>query len=284
MNNIDEIKKEIQSCFEGLMFDEDSHTYTLGDGKKLTSTSSYISKFSDSFNSYWASEAKGKKILSENSNDRRTPQYYRKRWEYVRDEATNMGSRVHMFAECYPNFDTPMCNKEQGVIDFFNWIPKHYKLLFLELRVYDKQYSRAGTMDGLLYNSKTGKLVIFDFKTNSRNILECYANKKLKAPFNFLYATNLNKYSLQLSDYMNMLEKNTLFEVEERWIVWLRNKKVDIKDFDRNDKYKLEDVKPDINKKNFKIFKVKDYSSEIFKDLSKPKTLGSRKKNRKKVK
>lgn len=277
MKKINEIKKEIESSFLGLKFDEESHTYTFNK-QKLTSTSSYISKFSESFDSYWASEAKAKKILNNNPTDRRTSKYYRARWNYIRDESTNMGSRIHMFAECYPNFDTPMCEREQGVIDFFNWIPDNYKLLFSELQVYDKEYLRAGTMDGLLINENTGKLVIFDFKTNKRNILEYYSSKKLKEPFKNLFATNLNKYSIQLSDYQNILERNTEYEIEERWVVWLKPGRFDKKCSDRNDSYKLDKINPTVKRKNFKLFKVKDYTKEIEKDLSSVKKTKSRKK------
>lgn len=286
MDTIDKIKNKLTKTFKNLIFDEESHSYKIKD-KKLTSTTTYIEKFSQEFNSYWASESKAKKILEANPDDKRTGQYYRKRWEYINKEATNMGSRIHMFAECYPNFDEPMCSGEQGVIDFFNWIPKNYEVLFLEFRLYDEDSLRAGTMDGLLYNKTTGNLVIFDFKTNKRNILEYYSGKKLKGPFKDLNGTNLNKYSLQLSDYMWMIEKNTGLKVEDRWIIWLKEGNVATKCKDRNDSYKMDTVSPDVNKKYFKLFKVKDYSALLQEDNNTSSELDSqptKKKNRKKVK
>lgn len=285
MTQLQKIKNKLIKAFKDLKFDEDSHTYLIKN-KKLLSTTTYIEKFSQEFNAYHASENKAKKIQENNPNDKRTSTYYRKRWEYVNKEATNMGSRIHMFAECYPNFDEPMCNGEQGVVDFFNWIPEEYELLFLEFRLYDEDSLRAGTMDGLLLNKNTGKLVIFDFKTNRRNILEFYTGKKLKEPFNNLYATNLNKYSLQLSDYMWMIEKNTEFKIEDRWVVWLRENECSIKCKDRNDSYKIDGVEPDVNEQFFKLFKLKDYSSLLMNDNSKEaiktKQLPDKSKNRKK--
>ena len=153
----EDVKEDLIKRFRKLHFHEDSHTYTIN-GKVLTSTTTYIDKFSQEFNSYYASENKARKIIQANPNDKRTAQYYRKRWDYINKEATNMGSRIHMFAECYPNFDEPICNGEQGVMDFFNWIPKHYELLFLEFRLYDESTLRAGTIDGLLLNTKTNIL------------------------------------------------------------------------------------------------------------------------------
>jgi hypothetical protein len=280
----EDVKEDLIKRFRKLHFDEDSHTYTIN-GKVLTSTTTYIDKFSQEFNSYYASENKARKIIQANPNDKRTAQYYRKRWDYINKEATNMGSRIHMFAECYPNFDEPICNGEQGVMDFFNWIPEHYQLLFLEFRLYDESTLRAGTIDGLLLNTKTNKLVIFDFKTNKRNILEYYTGKKLKDPFGDLYSTNLNKYSLQLSDYMWMIEKNTNYKVEERWIIWLKEGSPDKKCRDRGDAYKIDKVKPSYNRKFFKLFKVRDYSKQLMNDNTViVEGLPDRKKDRKKKK
>lgn len=280
MTIAEKIKRKLNKTFTGLVFDEPSHTYRIKN-KVLVSTTTYIDKFSQEFNSYYASENKAKKILEFNPNDKRNSQYYRKRWEYVNKEATNMGSRIHMYAECWPDFDTPMCNGEQGVLDFFNWIPDNYELLFIEFRLFDEDYLRAGTMDGLLLNKDTNQLVIFDFKTNKRNILEYYSGKKLKEPFKDLPANNLNKYSLQLSDYMWMIEKNTGYKVEDRWVIWLREGDVAVKDKDRNDSYKIEAVTPDVNEQYFKLFKLKDYSTEMMND-NKSNIPTSGKKNRKK--
>lgn len=264
------IKQKIQDAFSGLHFDEETHTYTY-DGFQLVSTTTYIDKFSADFQSYFASEAKGNKNTKANPNDKRDGTYYRRRWKYIADEASNAGSRVHLFAECYPHFDLPMCNKEQGIVDFYNSLPSNYVVLFTELRVFDKATKRAGTMDGLLYNINTGKLVIIDWKTNSRNINECYKNKKMIDKFEKLYATSLNKFSLQLSDYANIITKNTQLEIEERWIIWLYEKPYNYKDSDRNDDYVIVDTKPDLDAKNYKLYKVKDYSKEIEEVLQKEK-------------
>ena len=276
---IENIKNKISEAFKGLHLDEETHTYTLN-GSQLISTTTYLKRFSDSFNSFHASEAKGKKMARINANDRRTGQYYRARWKYVREEASNAGNRVHMYAECFPDFDLPCDWKEQAILDFYEWLPENYEVLFLELRVYDEDTMHAGTVDGLLYNKDTGNLVIYDWKTNSRNINELYKNKNLKGKFKKLKSTSLNKYSIQLSDYANMIETHTDFKVEERWIVWLRQKPLNKKDQDRSSDYTIRKVKCDVNKPNFKLYKVADLTKiidssykddkENLKKLSKP--------------
>lgn len=262
------LRNKINIAFSGLSFDEETHTYMLN-GKQLISTTTYLKRFSEAFNSYHASEAKGRKKLKENANDNRTGLYYRQRWKLIGNEASMMGTRVHLFSECFPNFDYPMDWREQAVLDFYEWLPDNYVVLFLELRVYDESTLHAGTVDGLLLNKDTGNLVIFDWKTNKRNINEVYNNKKLSGDFSNMYNTNLNKYTIQLSDYANVIQTNTDLKVEERWIVWLRQKPVNKKDKDRNDKYTIKRVKVDVNKPNFKLYKVKDVTKKIDKNYKK---------------
>ena len=264
------IKSEIALAFGDLNFDEETHSYTWN-GKKLLSTTTYIERFSAEFDTYFASEAKGKKNLRSDIHDKRTGTYYRNRWKYQRDEAANAGNRVHSFADCYPNFDLPLCNKERGVIEFYAELDAKYVVLFTELRVYDKSTLRAGTMDGLLLNTETGNLVVIDWKTNSRNINECYQGKKLKDPFGDLYATSLSKFAIQLSDYANLINKNTKYKVEERWFMWLHTGDATKLDIDRSDSYKIIASKPDVTSANYKLYKVPDYSKNVETCLQKDK-------------
>lgn len=262
------LRNKINKTFSGLSFDEETHTYTLN-GKQLINTTTYLKRFSEAFNSYHISEAKGRKKLKENANDNRTGLYYRQRWKLIGNEASMMGTRVHLFSECFPNFDYPMDWREQAVLDFYEWLPDNYVVLFLELRVYDESTLHAGTVDGLLLNKDTGNLVIFDWKTNKRNINEVYNNKKLSGDFSNMHNTNLNKYTIQLSDYANVIQTNTDLKVEERWVVWLRQKPVNKKDKDRLDAYTIKRVKVDVNKPNFKLYKVKDVTKKIDKNYKK---------------
>jgi CDP-glycerol glycerophosphotransferase (TagB/SpsB family) len=78
------------------------------------------------------------------------------------DEAATIGSRIHHFAEAFPYFETPICNKEQGIVDFFNNLDEKYIVLHSEFRMYDEEYSKAGTCDAILLNTETDKLVIID--------------------------------------------------------------------------------------------------------------------------
>ena len=243
-----QINKELNECFNGLVFDADKHKYTLNN-KHLISTTTFLKRFFSPFNSYMISEAKGNKNLRNNPLDTRTGQYYRKRWKNLGTEAATQGTRVHDYAETYPYFDEPRDIMEQGVLDFYNWIPANYEVVALELRVYDEETKHAGTIDGILYNRDTGKLVIFDWKTNKKDICEQYGNKKMLNEFKEFPDTSFSKFTLQLSDYANTLNKNTPYEVEDRWIVWLN---------------KNENNRPcAVSRDTFCLFKLEDVASKI---------------------
>jgi hypothetical protein len=252
MNKLDNItttiKEDLTNSFDGLVFDEDNHIYTYN-GKRLKSTTSIVDSFKEHFDTHKAAENKAKKILEKNPNDYRTAEYYKKRWNYIRDEATNKGSRVHMYAECYPNFDEPYCDKEKGVLEFFNeFLPKNYHLVLQEFRMYDEKMLLAGTTDGILYDSDKNHLILFDFKTNNKNLFKY--EKNLLGTMSNLKDTSYNLYSIQLSHYKYMLEQKTKYKVSHGLIVWLNNEVY-------NDK-KVSKVKPLWEGKYCKVYKAKN--------------------------
>lgn len=244
-----EINNLIKNTFNNLKFNEELHLYTLND-KQLINTTTFIKQFLNEFNSYHASENKAKSILKNNPSSNKNGTYYRKRWKYLRDEAIAIGSRVHNFAECYPDFDTPLCNKEKGIIEFFKNLPDHIKLVNQEVRVYNEKYLKAGTIDCLLYNTQTNKLIILDWKTNNSNLFDHKGS--FKDIFKNVKASKFNEYSIQLSDYKFMLESSLNIEVEDLWICWLN-------DFIKND-----DTSKVIYKHNYyKLYKAIDFSNEL---------------------
>jgi len=271
INRTPSITDHISKCFDGLQFDEESHTYTYNK-KKLISTSTYIKKrFANKFKAYYLA-----KIMAKNHNRKcpqckeRDPFYYIYRWKHESEQSINAGSRVHNYAEFgYPLFlDPPVCEQEKGVIDFFSDLPKKYSVLFLELRMYMKDYLKAGTADGILLNKETNKIVIIDYKTNTKNLHQCYKGGKLRGCFSHLYDCDLNKYCIQLNDYHNMIEMVTGIEVEEKWIIHFSTSDIYLYDLGKDsDKYIIDDtMKPYIVKPRYKIYQIPDYTELLKKD------------------
>jgi hypothetical protein len=264
--NKDNILLDIRNAFSQLIFDEASHSYTIN-GKKLLSTTTFIEEFSGDFDAWSTSEAKAKEWNKLNPNaPERKGDYYRRRWDYISKQALALGSRVHEYAECYPHLDEPVDEYEQGVTDFFKYFDTKYTMIGQEIKVYNEQYRKAGTVDILAWDNELQKLVLFDFKTGGSNILQHYKNKKLKEPFKSLTGCGMNKYSIQLSDYINMIQLAAPdLEFAGAFIVWITQK--DETKFDMGKsfpKYNIDKSFTPIRKsRNYKIFKCLDLTKEL---------------------
>lgn len=256
------IKEKLLNKFKDVIIDEELHKYTIN-GKPLKSTSKFIEGFSTPFNSWFASNAKGKSNIKKNPKSIKDGKYYRQRWKFIADTAKNLGHRVHLFAESYPYFDDPMDWREEAIVSFFKWLPSNYEVITLELRIGDEEIGLGGTLDCLLRNKETNKYVIVDWKTNDRNLHEVYGNKKLKHEFKDLFATKLNHYSIQLSNYQVILESNTPLKIEERWIVWIHKGDDTILDLDRSNGYDIQHSLAFEVKELFKIYKTKDLTTQL---------------------
>ena len=212
---IEEIRNNIKKVFEDLEFQAKSHIYYLN-GRSIPSTSRQIKKHSEPFNS-----VKWSKIIAKKRG--RTPEEIVAEWGRKRDMAAANGTRIHDFAERLWEHDdlTPSCSKEEAAKSFIEFVKKDEDLEFVscELQMYSDAYQYAGTTDLVLRRKSTGKIIIVDYKTNE-NLDKTY--QKLLAPFDFLDNNPFNKYQLQLSYYQIMFEEKTKMEVEERWIIWLR--------------------------------------------------------------
>ncbi len=205
---------KIKGFFKALTFNEDAHQYFVNGEKIRSSVSKVIKNFVVPFDSENVSYAIAKKrgvskkeVLAE--------------WKAISDEACERGTRVHLFGEEYPFNKNlkPSCKQEEAIVKFWEDVPDHIVPAVMELKMYHKKFLFAGTGDILLYNKKTGKYIIGDYKTN-KDLFKNYKGKKLTGIFNFLLDMPLNKYQLQLSFYQILFEQ-VGFEVEGRKIIWL---------------------------------------------------------------
>lgn len=106
-------------------------------------------------------------------------------------------------------------------LDLYQSLLETYTLVTTEFVVGDIDYKLAGTFDLLLYNRKTNRYEIWDYKTdkkmrdNSRELI-----KSFKIPY-----SEINKYSLQLGIYKHIIEKNTDIEIDKCYIAHFNYKK-----------------------------------------------------------
>lgn len=270
ISQVDKVRLDLLERFSDLSFDEETHTYTLPDGMKLISSTTWIKRFQEKFEDYYIANKVAESVNNKVSKSKKRGYgYYLNRWKQQREAATLSGSRVHEYIEYnYPDFvDDPACQQEYGAILFFNDLDPKYKVVCMELRMYIKEFHKAGTADCILYNTETGNIIIADWKTNDTNLHQYYSNKHLKQPFQHLYDTDLNKYSLQLSDYHNMIEMNTDYKVEDRWIVHLTTSNYNNLDFskqNKSDRYSIDySLLPIREEEYYKLYSLPDYSKVL---------------------
>jgi hypothetical protein len=213
-------KKKIKDFFSGLQFNSQEHVYKHG-GRQLSSVSSVIKKYVEPFNANLIAGFVAKKrgitkaeVLQE--------------WEDKKNEACDKGNRVHDFGESYGhnllgthNVNcTPSDEYEKAVLAFWDSIPDHIEPFMFELQMFSVELGIAGTADIILYNIKTGKFIIADYKTNI-DLFKNFKGKRMLSPFEYLLDSPFNKYQIQLSLYQHLFEQSG-FEVESRRIIWLR--------------------------------------------------------------
>jgi hypothetical protein len=98
--------------------------------------------------------------------------------------------------------------------DEYDWYP--------EVIMYDREIGISGTIDLLLVNRKTGEIHLFDWKTNKKIYKRAFGGKKGIHPITaYIDDCNYMHYTIQLSIYQYLLEKNFGVKVKSRQILWL---------------------------------------------------------------
>lgn len=230
-----DLKNKLKTFFTGLEFDAPSHTYQY-EGQPLKSVSSVVARFVIPFET--------DKIAGYVAKSRGiTKEEVLQEWEDKKNFACDRGNKAHNFGEHYTKDSVPSDGLETAIQAFWNSVPEHIIPVVFELQMFSKTLGIAGTADIILYNTRTGKFIICDYKTNE-DLFKNYKGKKLLIPFGHLLDNNFNKYQIQLSSYQLLFELSG-FEVESRRIIWL---------------------KPN---GTFESFKTEDYTRIILKELTK---------------
>jgi len=202
--------------FSNILFEEQSHTYTVR-GVKYTPVSTVISKAKTPFD-------KEKQLVSSSKKTGKTVNELREEWDFKKDFGCTRGTNFHSYVENYytksnlPVDDTYIKNQIKQFQVFEKQNSKTYSLVEAECIVYDVESKVAGTFDALFQDTK-GNLSIFDWKTNSDLSLDNRWQNFL-GKLSHLQQSDYNAYSLQLSLYKYMIEKNTDLKIKDLKIVY----------------------------------------------------------------
>jgi len=200
--------------FADIRFYESTHKYYIGD-QELLSATHVISTLKQPFKKdYWAkrkAEERGipvQEILAE--------------WDANRDQSIARGNRVHAYIQntLEGAIDDPFLAlneklpEELAFDNLWDKIRDRVTISGCEWVVGDEELGVAGTVDAFFLNEETDTYHIWDWKTGKR-FAESNQYQKLKPPFDDLDECELNVYSLQVSLYRLIIERNTFSKYKE---------------------------------------------------------------------
>lgn len=212
----------MKTNFNEIKFNPAYHTYTLN-GQRLRNVTSLVNKYKPPFDrDYWAAKKAQEQGI--------TAAEIIKQWEDKGQASRNLGTRVHEYIESFLSDDAPeydpilALNEPTPEIDIFGkfWNTASHSLspYRLEWRVGDSDLNLAGTIDCVMYSSQTEQYHLFDWKTGSLDTKSDYGNKMLE-PLSFMDDCKLNHYSLQLSAYRLIVERNSDINLGRSYMVHL---------------------------------------------------------------
>lgn len=238
-----EILRELEK-FNHITYYDEPHIYTI-DGVKQTSVTTLLGKYKTKFDAdFWAGKKAAERGISKAE--------VLAEWEIINKVATTKGSIIHNYIENllarkvfpYPSslvIETVGKDHELLVQEkvrkttvladkFINDIRGKLIPIKSELVVGEAALGICGMIDQIFWNEKAQEFQIWDWKTNKKlNMYSPFKNKMCNG-LAHLDECEYNTYSLQLSIYKQLIERNTGIKIGSLYIVWF---------FEDNPDYKI---------------------------------------------
>ena len=169
-----------------------------------------------------------------------TEEDVKKKWLYKNHHATYEGSTLHDYIENYLSNkikpepkESPEGLKFEEIDETYKVMRQHFhnfyedtvakgKLIPVksELVVGDRELMLCGMVDQLFWNERHQCLQIWDWKTNTRLNMKNNFGNKMKECLWMLDECEFNTYSLQLTIYKKIIERNTNLKLGSCHLVW----------------------------------------------------------------
>lgn len=213
-DKIEFAKKELEK-FNGVIFDEPTHTYSVNGYVFPRSMTTYIKQFHEVFDDKFHS---ARIAIKRNL----TQQEVLDEWNAKSKESTDLiGTPFHKFMECkYNGYNLPteyygekyQIVKKQGELFFEKNIQRliHVKS---EVIVWSFDFDIVGTFDQLFFNTDTYQFELWDWKTSETIDLLNKYRKFMYGEFSGFPDLNFYHYSLQLSLYKFLIETYTNIKI-----------------------------------------------------------------------
>lgn len=209
------------SRFNNMLFEPIAHTYHIN-GVQFTSVTTWLHQFQELFNADAIS-------LRMTKGNKKQALELQRQWKLKSDAACARGTHLHEYLEAkIAGVDVELHNDAMDLYPiadkFITETIGKIKIVAQEFRLYDKKWQLCGTVDALGQDSAHNYYLI-DWKTNSNFTISSDYNKILKYPFATLEDCHLNIYSIQLSLYKLLLERNTDIRIKGLILVHFTHEK-----------------------------------------------------------
>jgi len=206
------VRGELRAGDVNVTFDSDTHTYRIN-GVKVPSVTQVLKHLKKPFDSKRIAGFVAKK-------QGKTSEAVLLEWKQKSDMALIKGKALHAAVE-YTLLEGREVKSESPEIlswlRFWNASKEFLQPRMVEEIIADGEYMIAGTVDAVLFSSKTKKEHVFDWKTG-KFLTENPYRDMLLPPFDDLPECQYTSYSLQVSIYRLMLERKGR-EMGGSWLV-----------------------------------------------------------------
>lgn len=199
-----------------ITFEHEYHIYTDNLGQRYLSGTQLLKKFTPKFDAIAVSEkcAKGKNPKYAG----RSPEQIRQEWKSDGDRGRNEGENFHQYVESrllnlkLPKPISERCERLfiQGD-DAIKKLLTRFEFLDAEMIIFSPDLGIAGMIDLLLRDRVKNEIIIADWKQNKEMSTKNQFQTLLE-PINHLHQTDINQYSLQLSLYEFILDREGYFK------------------------------------------------------------------------
>lgn len=245
---IQEVRGKLDETFGHLTLDELDHVYTSAKepSKEFISVTTLVHKYIQEQDwemiaeRYAVKNKMEKKVVQEN-------------WDWTKYKACVLGTKTHLLGEticlallgymdgkseeevdeiCFKNMGSqyskmngelsfiPITTNEEKVITFWLDVMTAESVSYIPVaaeQIIDHPSGFAGTIDLLMWFAPLNKMVVMDYKTNSK-LEDSYArkeNRRLLMPFTDLIDEALSHYTLQLAFYTRALVDAKVIDIND---------------------------------------------------------------------
>lgn len=201
-----------------IAFNEQYHTYTDNLNKKYISGTSFPKSFFPKFDAIAVSIKCSESINPKYTG--RTPADIRAEWKKEGYRGRTEGDNVHLYAEMSvidPNKQpapiSARCESLFKQVDhaFAIFHSKNFRIIAVEKIVFSPDLGIAGMIDLLLHDIEKNEIIVGDWKQNKKALSTTNTFQNLLKPLEHLQDTEINRYSLQLSLYQYLMEREGYF-------------------------------------------------------------------------